>query len=153
MLPRAGALSVRSQNDATDQSPRKLAKAWAHRTIIAPRVAVRMKKNAAAIACRLFQFAARCWNIGCVPPSRPVRIGTVDVPRRFLRVHKEADSEPISGQPVRILSRQKPPTSGKLAGLVERPYPTRVLVHESSDLQNRHVQEPLCVTPSQSRTA
>jgi hypothetical protein len=40
-----------------------------------------------------------------------------------------------------------------LAGLVERPYPTRVLVHESSDLQNRHVQEPLCVTPSQSRTA
>ena len=30
---------------ATDQSPRKLAKAWAHRTIIAPRVAVRMKKT------------------------------------------------------------------------------------------------------------
>ena len=38
-------MSVRSQNDATDQSPRKLAKAWAHRTIIAPRVAVRMKKT------------------------------------------------------------------------------------------------------------
>ena len=46
----------------------------------------RANEKNAAIACRLFQFAARCWNIGCVPPSRPVRIGTVDVPRKFLRV-------------------------------------------------------------------
>jgi hypothetical protein len=28
-----------------------------------------------------FQFEARCWNVGCVPPSRPVRIAIVDVPR------------------------------------------------------------------------
>ena len=26
------------------------------------------------------QFEARCWNIGCVPPSRPERIGTVVIP-------------------------------------------------------------------------
>ena len=40
VLPRAGALSVRSQNDGTDH--RKLAKAWGHRTIKAPSVALRM---------------------------------------------------------------------------------------------------------------
>jgi hypothetical protein len=59
---------------------------------------------------------------------------------------KEANCEPISGQPVRIFITAKPPTSGKLLGLVERPYPTRVLVHESSFASRQVNREPLKVS-------